>query len=184
MSKKNLLLWINYLFLSFSFMKWNVLAISTRRFCRICQSSILKVLRNIFRENKNKEKVQLLNQCRTLTVKMSNFWHNYSNGLGKTAFYLSIGTVLGKPLSDIDHNNFDFLAKKISGGVDKTAFYASIRTFLGKNVFIKLHLLFHFPTVSVYFLLLCWKFSNGVVRKSFHVSNGKFRWTIYFSNEI
>ena len=32
-------------------------------------------------------------------------------------------------------------------------------------------------------MALCWKISNGVVGNSFHVSNGTFRWTIYFSNE-
>ena len=77
---------------------------------------------------------------------MSIFRQNYSNGVGKTAFYLSIGPILGK--------------KKLV----KTCF------------------LFHFLTVNVYFLALCWKFSNGFVGTSFHVSNGTFQSNINFSN--
>ena len=36
---------------------------------------------------------------------MSNFWQNYSNGIGKTAFYLSIGPILG---NKIGQNLFSF----------------------------------------------------------------------------
>ena len=85
-------------------------------------------------------------------------------------------------MSEIDRNNVEFLVKLLQGRWQNCVLFVH-RTICTQKKLVKFCFLFHFLTVSVSFLALCWKFSNGVVRKSFHMSKGTFRWIVCFSNE-
>ena len=176
MSKKNSMFWRNYLFVTFSIMKWNVPANFARYFCGVSQSSILKILGKIFRWKKNKNKVRLLHQCRTLNVIMLTFWQNYSNKVGETAFCLSIGPFLGKKMI-IFFSFFDSQCKFF--GLLLTIFHRGCKKFIPRvqwnismncSLFQREVCFYRFWTLIGGFLQLSQRKIGSVVETTFYVS--------------
>ena len=95
--------------------------------CQICK---LRVCRKSM-EKKLFETCKLFHEIRTLSKKLSAFGRHFSERIGKTAFYVLLGTIRGKQFFECCYTLSDMESKSIGffrfffGGFLKTTIYIS-----------------------------------------------------------